>query len=480
MNRPRAIIYTRVSYDKSGRSTSTQQQERACRSVCDVEGWPVADVIEDADLGASRRSTKARPGFQRLQQILGRGDVLVMWEGSRGTRRLGEYAEFRDLCAERGVMWHIGGRLYDLDDPGDRLTLGIGASVSEYEADQMHGRIMRGIQAHADAGKPWGSLPYGYRRVRDEDSGRTVNWRIESTEAALLREAVERVLHGESVYTVAREFNERGIAPPRGARTGWAGSPLREMLVRPVYAGIRRYGGVDIEGTWPALWDLETHDRLVGALATKDPIIRPGRVPASLLSAIAVCGVCGGPMEFRTGKPEIGRRARYECRRSCLGRRADKVDDMVREAVVMFFTSAPGEKLLARQHDTSGAHKALEEARQLQARLDEAQDAYADGDIELSALQRVTARLRPRIEEAKHRAEQASANPVLEHFRDADPREVWEQLTVLERRAVVADCLRVTILRMPFPSKKFEPDFVKITVRGEVPVDSLFFTDDRD
>ncbi|NKR80236.1 recombinase family protein [Rhodococcus hoagii] len=54
------------------------EQEAECRAICQREGWDVAEVLSDNDVGASRFSrVKDRPAYERLKQVLQAGDVLV-------------------------------------------------------------------------------------------------------------------------------------------------------------------------------------------------------------------------------------------------------------------------------------------------------------------------------------------------------------------------------------------------------------------
>jgi DNA invertase Pin-like site-specific DNA recombinase len=78
----RAIIYTRVSADQTGQGRSVASQEAECRAMCDRNGWEVAEVLCDNDIGASRWSGKKRPEYRRLTEVLRQGDVLVTWEAS--------------------------------------------------------------------------------------------------------------------------------------------------------------------------------------------------------------------------------------------------------------------------------------------------------------------------------------------------------------------------------------------------------------
>ncbi len=184
----RAILYTRVSSDKAkGRSVTEQEQE--CRAECGRRGWTVAEVLCDNDRSATRFATKGRPEYQRLQQILRKGDVLVTWEASRAQRDLKAYVALRDLCAERGVMWSYSGALFDLSKADDRFRTGLDALRSEDEAEKTRERVLRAHRANLDAGRPHGQCPFGYRIVRDPDTGKPVARVPDEIEARTLRDA---------------------------------------------------------------------------------------------------------------------------------------------------------------------------------------------------------------------------------------------------------------------------------------------------
>ena len=193
-----AVIYTRVSQDRSGLARSVAEQESECRAVCEREGWAVLDVLVDNDAGASRWSKSDRPGYQRLAELLKLGNVgvLVTWEASRAQRDLSAYVQLRDLCAERGVRWCYSGRTFDLSRPDDRMTTGLDALLSEREADVTRERVLRALRARVEAGTPHGKVAYGYRRVIDPVTGASSGRIPDQATAPIVREACRRALAG--------------------------------------------------------------------------------------------------------------------------------------------------------------------------------------------------------------------------------------------------------------------------------------------
>ena len=89
--------------------------------------------------------------------------------------------------------------------------------------------------------------PFGYKIIRHDlgEGGRRryriIGEEIEPAEAEAIKEAASRVLRGESIRSIAFDFNDRGIKPVAGGR--WAGSTLRRMLISPRIAGLREHNG---------------------------------------------------------------------------------------------------------------------------------------------------------------------------------------------------------------------------------------------
>ena len=90
----RAREYLRVSLDRSGRARSLEEQHADHVRVVEEQGWIlVEEAYRDESVSASRYSRKARDGFDALIEDLERdrfgAQVLVIWESSRGSRRVG-------------------------------------------------------------------------------------------------------------------------------------------------------------------------------------------------------------------------------------------------------------------------------------------------------------------------------------------------------------------------------------------------------
>lgn len=464
MSNRRAIIYCRVSNDPTGQARSVSSQEAECRAVCEREGWNVAEVLVDNDAGASRWSGAKRPSYDRLADTLTAGDVLVTWEASRAQRDLAAYVQLRDLAAERGVLWSYSGRTYDLTRGDDRFGTGLDALMAEREADQIRDRVLRGKRDAAQAGRPAGRPPYGYRRRFNARSGQPEGWEIDDDEAPVVREVARRVIAGESIRGIATDFNRRGIPAPMSQKNSpdtWVPRRLRIMLMSPSYAALRQHQGEVVGAAeWPAIIDEADWHRVQGILEDPNRQLGPGPAPAHLLSGIARCGVCGASL--RWFGPKSIKTPRYQCSKptACVSRRFHLVDELVTEVVIGRLRMPDAADVFAAGDDDQ--HAAVDELRALRDRMDSFADAAADGELTASAFARIEARLLPQIDAAAKRAEASLPTPVAELVTADDVRAAWDALPIESQRLVVRLLLEVTVNPSTVGTRRFNPDDIEL------------------
>ncbi|MEU2173692.1 recombinase family protein [Nocardia sp. NPDC019219] len=450
----RALIYVRVSSDNAG-GRSVEEQEAECRAVCERNGWPVEAVFSDNDRSASRYATKDRPEYARLKKTLTPGDVLVTWEASRAQRELGRYVELRDLCAELGVFWSYNGKLFDLTKGDDRFATGLDALLSEKEADQIRDRIMRAHRANLAAGRPHGRVPYGYRVATETDAnGRVLRkwWEPEPIQSALIAEAARRVLDGQSFGSTVRWMETKD---PRG----WDSAKLRRLLVNPTLAGFRTHsevvngkrgrGVIHGKGTWEAILTEDQHNDLVALFAARKS--GPRGVPVKYLaSGIATCSVCKEPVWRRWGgKSKVDGRKWpvYGCKKMCVARTQDIVDDAVHAVVEGILTTPEALEALAEApatDPTAGVRLA-----ELRRQLEEVETEIAEGRMPAATGARVATRLEAQITEAEAAAAPTFIDPAVKALATApDPVKMWRGLDLVAQREFIKAVLVIEIERI--------------------------------
>ncbi|MEE3918774.1 recombinase family protein [Micromonospora sp. BRA006-A] len=93
---------------------------------------------------------------------------------------------------------------------------------------------------------------------------------------------VRRITEGDSLATIARDLNERGLTMPGGAP--WAGRFIRQMVLRPSYAGRIVHQGQDVgPASWTPIVDVGQWRKAVALLTrperrttTRGPLWRTG------------------------------------------------------------------------------------------------------------------------------------------------------------------------------------------------------------
>jgi site-specific DNA recombinase len=473
----RAAIYDRVSKVQGRDNRSVPEQETENRTVCADEGWQVAEVYNEPPVSASKYATKAREEWQRLMGDLsgGKFDVLVLWESSRGSRKLGEWASLLDACEERSVRVHVTShdRTYDMTNPRDRRSLASDGVDSEYESGKSSQRIRRTVRANAAAGRPHGRLLYGYRREYDPETKAFLRQLPREDQAAVVREMAQRVVAGKTCYSIAKDFRARGIPAPRGGQ--WSPEQVREQLLNPGYIAKRTHKGKVIgDAVWPPILDEVTYHTCKRLLT--DPSRRTMRESAirHLLSGIVACGVkgCGAPLRVVKNRGVLS----YSCMR-CFGATiveskldawiaGGEIDGVHVTGVVPKRLSRPDIlELLAAGNGDEEARQARAKAVELRQRLEEFYDEAAKPDgPSPAALARIEARLLPEIEALEAKATR-TIPPLVREIAGPDAGRRWHGLTMEQKRSVIRVLMEIRLLPVGKGKRTFDPRRVEITWR---------------
>lgn len=268
--RRRAVIYCRISNDKEGQEKGVQRQEDDCLELAERRGYEVLRVYTDNDTSASTRSKKARPEYQKMLERARNREfaVILAYSNSRLTRRPKEWLDLIDLFNEHGVRVEtVVSGAHDLSTADGRATAVTIAAWDAAEAERTAERVKRaGLQRAKEGNWHGGHPPQGYLVEKYEDAGK-VRHRlvIDELRAPLMRDAADRVIAQESLYSIAWTLNGTGITTNRGGF--WRPSTIRRGLQSPYIAGLRRVPIHDedgrvvdhnlVPGTWMPILEVE-------------------------------------------------------------------------------------------------------------------------------------------------------------------------------------------------------------------------------
>lgn len=416
----RAVVYVRISDDPEGSERGVDRQETDCRAYAAAHGWEVAAVFRENDTSAFKQRTITllsgervrrviRPQFRAMLKHLtdGQSQVMIAYDLDRAVRDPRDLEDLIDAKVLGGfTVRSVTGSLR-LDTDSDVAMARVLVAMANKSSADTARRVARAAKQQAIEGT-WhgGRVPFGYRA----ESGVLF---IDPVTGPLVAEAMQRVLAGDSLYRIRKDWNERGILTTHGC--AWSDRTLKLMLRNPSNKGVREYRPVLPDGTraksskmqvqaaWPAIVDEETWQQVSDVLDARKQarnFHQPGSGAAKRMypfSGLIRCSECGTAMIHRGNVYQCVPPTPGGCNRSI---RSADISKLVEEAVLATFEQitlhptqrqASGTDLAARV----GLTATLEADRERLAQLD---DDHYDGLIDKAMWVRQRARIAERIE----------------------------------------------------------------------------------
>jgi site-specific DNA recombinase len=338
-------IYTRLSVAKDSTEATSEAIERQldrCKALAEAKGWRVVEHYSDVDVGAYRAPGRRRPPereqFQRMLDDVEAGKIagIVFFKLDRLVRDHGDFERVMATCELAGAVLSCVIDAIDTSTPTGEAMARTMVTFARLESQTTALRVSARKEQAARAGQPAVSAwrPFGY------------TWdglQVVEEEAAVLREAAERLLAGWSLREVTRAVTKAGVVGTTGREFNT--TRLKKILISPRVAGLRSYKGeVVAEGAWPAILDREVWEQVCAVLT--DPgrgTNRPGRPRRWLLAGgLARCGFedCGAALLVKPAG--AGQSPRYVCDANRPGRAgcgriavaAPLLDELVTEMVL--------------------------------------------------------------------------------------------------------------------------------------------------
>ncbi|MDR1186115.1 MAG: recombinase family protein [Bifidobacteriaceae bacterium] len=417
----RAVVYVRISDDPEGTERGVDRQEADCRDYAASRGMEVAEVFRENDTSAFKQRTVTLPSGERVRRVVrpqframlaslarGDADVMVAYDLDRAVRDPRDLEDLIDAkVLNRFQVRSVTGSL-KLDTDADVAMARVLVAMANKSSADTARRVARAARQQAVEGV-WhgGRAPFGYRA-----EGRQLF--VVPEQAALVREAAQRILAGETVYRILTDWNARGVRT--GAGGLWTDRSLKIVLRAQSIKGVREYRPLLPDGSratvpevlvracWDPILDEDTWQRVGDVLdASKRArcFWEGGSKRVYPFSGLIRCSDCGTAMTHR-GPVYQCHDDNKGCRR---GVRAEQLTVLVEQAVLAVFSqisAEPGKRSGRDKTDRAaraGLAAALESDRARLARLD---DDHYDGLIDRAAWVRQRARIAERIEKARH------------------------------------------------------------------------------
>lgn len=466
-------IYARLSQEddsaRPGELTGTERQIADARARAEAEGWHVAAVYEDRDHSASNLRRK-RPDFERMLADLADGvhvDAVLCYKLDRLLRHPVEAERIIDLADRRGFG------IVSLNDPGIDLTTPTGRAMfrmtitwAKLETETSSVRIRRKARAIAETGRPAGGGIRAFGLTPDKLA-------LVPEEAALVREAADRLLAGDSIHSIVVDWNARGVRTPgrQSAPEGrkWEVSSLRRMLTAPRIVGDRtHHGTVAGTGVIPALLDRETWEHVRAILAAPRGGNGGSTVRKHYLTGLTFCGRCHAKLIAR---PDARGTTRYVCAqpRGCGGITvaARNIEPLIRDAIAIRLDSPAFRAAVEATAERSGLAEDMDRLRADEAALEEAAELYlVERTIGKPQYLTVRKRLTDRIDDAKRRIGRATSSGMLGRLAGVDVGAEWESRPASWRHEVAAALIdRIVVNPAPRRGTRFDPSRIDVEWR---------------
>ena len=451
-----AVVYTRMSLDQTGDGAGVARQEADARALAKARGWKVTNVIRENDTSAAGKKT--RPGFEKLINALMSGEtkIVIAWALDRLTRNRRDTLRLIETCQEQGAtIALVRGSDLDMSTPAGRLTADLLAAVARSEIETKSDRQKRAhLQAAQQGRRVTGARPFGY-----EADGVT----IREPEAQAVRDAYQRLLDGVSLGQIARRWNSLGLYTPQGDHL-WTSATVGTCLRKPRNTGLRAHNDEIVgDAVWPALVDRETWHAALAIM--KDPNRLSPRGNQRMLTTVALCGVCEGPVHTggNKGYPV------YRCATSTghFSRKAAPIDEYVSEVMIARLSRSDAADLFAPPESGPNKSELVRDAERLRRKLDGLAALYEEGVLTAKGVRESSERLKTQLGDIE--AKLAEANGIPRAMRTivnaADVRAAWESVDAADRREIIR---ALAIIRIGPPGRgavTFNPETVSVDWR---------------
>lgn len=460
----RAVIYCRMSLARHGNKVKVKRQEKMCRKLAKSLGWEVVHVFCDNNKSAWKRNRK-RPDWDEMLQWIqdGRVDAVILYHGDRLIRQPFDLETLLSLAEGKGLRLASPMGTRNLDDPDDRFRLrqDVAKACSESDTISRRTKVVHEERARKGKWKKGGRRAFGYTR----------KGKVMEAEAAHYRDAVARLVAGESRTSVIRDWNTRGVLTTSGNQ--WRYASFNGMISRARYAGLSVYHGeVVAKGRWEPLIDRETWEALTAVLAVGTALYtgnwgtRPSGSAKYLLSGIATHEKCGTPVGVHHSTRAGAGKTSYCCPYPGCRRGATRNQQYTDEYVIGRVLELLADPRLWEQIDAASSvdDGVPGQLVALKARRQSTMDLFAKGtemsEAELAGMLREMNR---QIEELQERLARRQAGSALDGCRDLS-REEWNALPMDRRRRIVRRLVTVELLAAKI-GRGFDTSSVRVTRR---------------
>lgn len=478
---PDQLVWVLLARESTDRERQIDNQLADLRSQVARVGGRIDREIPENAVSAFKRTRVAlpdgtcgyrvvRPEWEKILTALRRGEcnALMVPDIDRAMRDPRTLEDLIDAVELYGVyVASLTGNIDLTTDAGISAARSL-VNQRNQESRNTSRRVIDG-QRHAamKGGNHGGRLrPFGWRKDRIQ---------LNKREAGHIRRELPRILAGLSAFTLAREWNERGIPTVTGV--SWRGSTIRNMYLNPricglvVYQGAILFGpdGNKVRGKWEAILTEDEYNDVVAKWGSSPQSV-PSRLGAKgrgqrtlyLLSPFVRCGKCGVRM---LGARRLNRRGEEEEYYRCPARGNGGCGSVVRLAepinkYIKALVIAEQQKIQFRKLENLPVWPKAQELMELQNRINEQQRNFEAGNISAERHFPSLARMEAVEAGLKRERRQYEGRQQVRRHAIANLAEEWDKpdFAMEQKQAAIAQTLTAVIVKPVGRGGRFHPD----------------------
>lgn len=474
----RAVVYTRVSTNKSEQKKSLSNQEERYTEYCKSMGYDLVAIYADEGLtGTNVRRVKFKEmlldaGLTYTRNDLGydyftpqkkseqKFDLIVCKDVSRFSRGSIQGQMIVKLLKDKGVDIIFENSGMSTFDEGYEFNLGILFQIAQNESANMSKRIKFAKQHNARKGKYTPArIPYGYMRNEKKEIV------IDEAQAETVKYIFERYSEvGGSI--ISQELNDRGILSQTGKR--WTDDKVTRVIHNRIYTGTATVGKSYKKNVTDTQRSKNSIDQYIEIPNAVEPIVtieqyeeanltrekrmnknkKVGRKPArnDIYNEKLFCSSCGSRFVRHTGN---GGKINYICqnRRKRLGCEVrgisiQNLDRSLYEVELKYLSNAMGDSFyykellrLLNEQKLKLANTKLDLQKQMNLLEDEI-DKISDQFVFLKETDKMKARLVNKVEDRENQISELN-----KHFEKLNIESIEYILDKVEDKKILIEVL---------------------------------------
>ena len=250
-----AIGYIRVSTEKQVENgQGLEIQEKQIRDYCENNNIELITIYRDEGISGAK-DILDRQGLNDavLYCKEEKPNLFLIPKYDRLARDLMQQMTIEGKLIESGVeLISILEPTLNGTDPMRTMMRQLIGMMSQYERSLIKSRTHSGCVATAEKGKKTGgSIPYGYKTIRDKD-GKNPKAVIVEEQARIIKEIYK--LHIKEQYgfqAIANILNDRNV--PTAKNSKWVAGTIQKILHNDYYMGMLNYGDIKVKGEHKAI-----------------------------------------------------------------------------------------------------------------------------------------------------------------------------------------------------------------------------------